>query len=114
MLLAGTFASLATLPALAAVPGLKISSAGPHLVKLSANLAIFAASAIARVKLASPHEIVLGLVSASGVPAALLDPIRHLTVPIPALPLGLTVQSVTVSPQGVVIRVSGSNASFGQ
>jgi aspartyl/asparaginyl beta-hydroxylase (cupin superfamily) len=47
------------------------------------------------------------------VPAALLDPIRHLTVQIPALPLGLTVQSVTVSPQGVVIGVSGSNVSFG-
>ena len=109
-----TFASLAKLPGLAAVPGLKISSDGPHMVKLSANLAILAATAIARVKLASPHEIALRLVSASGVPAALLDPIRHLAVQIPALPLGLTVQSVTVSPQGVVIRVSGSNSSFGQ
>ena len=109
-----TFASLAKLPALAAVPGLKISSAGPHMVKLSASLAILAASAIAQVKLASPHEIVLRLVSASGVPAALLDPIRHLIVPIPALPLGLTVQSVTVRPEGVVIRVSGTNASFGR
>ncbi len=83
-------------------------------MKLSANLAILAASAIARVKLASPHEIVLRLVSASGVPASLLGPIRHLTVQIPALPLGLTVQSVTVSPQGVVIGVTGSNVSFGQ
>lgn len=109
-----TFASLAKLPALASVPGLKISSAGPHMVKLSANLAILAASAIARVKLVNPHEIALGLVSASGVPAALLDPIRHLIVQIPALPLGLTVQSVTVNPQGVVIRVTGSNVSFGQ
>jgi fumarate reductase subunit D len=109
-----TFASLAKLPALAAVPGLKISSDGPHMVKLSASLAILAATAIARVKLASPHAIALSLVSASGVPAALLDPIRHLIVQIPTLPLGLTVQSVTVSPQGVVIRVSGSNARFGQ
>jgi hypothetical protein len=108
------FASLAKLPALANVPGLHISSAGPHTVKLSASLAIFAATALARVTLTNPHEIALSLVSASGVPAALLDPIRHLTVQIPALPLGLTVQSVTVSPHGVVIRVSGSNASFGQ
>ena len=109
-----TFASLAKLPGLAAVPGLKISSDGPHMVKLSANLAILAATAIARVKLASPHEIVLRLVSASGVPAALLDPIRHLAVQIPALPLGLTVQLVAVGPQGVLIRVFGSNASFGR
>ena len=96
------------------MPGLKISGAGPHMVKLSANLAILAASALARVNLAGPHEIALNLVSASGVPAALLDPIRHLIVQIPALPLGLTVQSVTVTPQGVVIRVSGNNVSFGQ
>ena len=108
------FASLAKLPALADVPGLKISSAGPHTVKLSANLVILAATAIARVTLASPHEIVLRLVSATGVPASLLGPIRHLSVPIPALPLGLTVRSVTVSPRGVVIGVAGSNASFGQ
>jgi fumarate reductase subunit D len=109
-----TFADLAKLPALAAVPGLKMSSDGPHMVKLSANLAILAATAIARVKLTNPHEIALRLVSASGVPAALLDPIRHLIVQIPALPLGLTVRSVTVAPLGVVIRVSGSNVSFGQ
>lgn len=109
-----TFASLVKLPALAAVPGLKLSGAGPHTVKLSANLAILAASALARVTLASPHEIALRLVASSGVPAALLDPIRHLIVPIPALPLGLTVQSVTVNPQGVVIRVSGSNVAFGK
>ena len=109
-----TYASLVKLPGLANVPGLKISGAEPHMVKLSANLAILAASALARVNLASPREIALSLVSASGVPAALLDPIRHLIVQIPALPLGLTVQSVTVSPQGVVIRVSGSNVSFGQ
>lgn len=108
-----TFASLAKLPSLAAVPGLKISDAGPHKVKLSASLALLTASAIARVKLASPHEIVLRLVSASGVPPALLGPLRHLTVPIPRLPLGLIVRSVTVAAQGVVIGVTGSNVGFG-
>jgi hypothetical protein len=108
-----TFASLAALPALAAVPGLTISGAGPHLVKLSSNLQIIAASAIARVKLAGPHEIALRLVSSSGVPASLLRPIRHLAVPIPALPLGLTVRSVRVTPQGVLIDVTGSNVGFG-
>ncbi len=109
-----TFASLAKLPSLAAVPGLTLGSAGPHLVKLSANLQILTASAIARVTLAGPHEIVLRLVSASGVPASLLTPIRHLVVPIPKLPLGLTVRSVAVVAQGVVIGVTGSNVSFGQ
>lgn len=109
-----SFASLATLPALAAVPGLKITRDGAHQVKLTANLTILAASAIARVKLATPGEIVLRLVSAHGVPASLLGPIRHLVVRIPRLPLGLTVQSVTVGARGVVIGVAGSNVAFGQ
>jgi len=109
-----TFASLGRLSALAAVPGLQISGDGPHLVKLSANLGIFAATAIARVTQTSPHEISLRLVSSSGVPAALLGPIQHLIVPVPKLPLGLTVRSVTVGPHGVVIGVAGRNVTFGQ
>jgi hypothetical protein len=108
------FASLATLPALAAVPGLQISSDGPHQVKLSANLQVLTASAIARVKQTAQNEISLRLVSSSGVPASLLAPIRDLILRIPALPLGLTVHSVTVSPRGVVIGVTGNNVKFGQ
>jgi len=109
-----TFASLARLPALAAVPGLKISSDGPHMVKLSANLQILAATAVARVKQTARNEISMRIVSSTGVPAALLAPIRDLILQIPALPLGLTVRSVRVSPRGVVIGVAGSNVKFGQ
>ena len=108
------FASLARLPALAAVPGLQISSDGPHMVKLSANLQVLAASAIARVKQTARNQISLRIVSSSGVPVALLAPIRNLILQIPALPLGLTVRSVRVSPRGVVIGVAASNAKFGQ
>ena len=107
------FASLARMPGLAAVPGLLISGDGPHMVKLSANLGVFAASAIARVTQTAGNELSLRIVSSSGVPAALLAPIRDLILRIPALPLGLTVQSVRVSPRGVVIGVAGSNVKFG-
>ena len=107
------FASLARMPGLAAVPGLLISGDGPHMVKLSANLGVFAASAIARVNQTARNEISLRIVSSSGVPAALLAPIRDLILRIPALPLGLTVQSVRVSPRGVVIGVAGSDVKFG-
>lgn len=110
-----SFASLGSgLPALAAVPGLKISSDGPHMVKLSANLQVFAASAVARVKQTARNEISLRIISSSGVPASLLAPISNLILQIPALPLGLTVQSVNVTPQGVVIGIGGNNVSFGR
>ena len=108
------FASLARMPALAAVPGLRISSDGPHMVKLSANLQVLAASAIAKVTQTARNAISLRIVSSSGVPAALLAPIRDLILQIPALPLGLTVHSVRVSPRGVVIGVTGQDVKFGQ
>lgn len=108
------FASLARMPGLASVPGLRISGHGAHMVKLSANLQVFAASAIARVTQTARNQISLRLVSSSGVPAALLAPLRDLALQIPALPLGLTVQSVRVSPHGVVIGVTGHNVKFGQ
>jgi hypothetical protein len=108
------FASLARLPALTAVPGLRISADGLHMVKLSADLGVFAASAIARVKQTARNAISLRIVSSSGVPAALLAPIRDLVLQIPALPLRLTVDSVRVSPRGVVIGVTGQNVKFGQ
>jgi hypothetical protein len=108
-----TFASLAKLPGLAAVPGLTIIGDGPHLVKLAVNLQVIAVSAIALVKLVGPHKIALRIVSASGVPAALLGPIRHLIVRLPQLPLGLAMRSVTVKPAGVVIGVTGKKVGFG-
>ena len=108
------FASLARLPALAAVPGLQITSAGPHRVQLRANLQVVEASAIAQVTQTAPNEVSLRIVSSSGVPPALLAPIRDLTLQIPALPLGLTVHAVRVSPRGVVIGVTGQNVKFGQ
>lgn len=108
------FASLARLPALAAVPGLQITSAGPHRVQLRANLQVVEASAIAQVTQTAPNEVSLRIVSSSGVPPALLAPIRDLTLQIPALPLGLAVHAVRVSPRGVVIGVTGQNVKFGQ
>jgi hypothetical protein len=60
------------------------------------------------------NEFSIRIVSASGIPLPALGPIRHLTVKIPKLPLGLVVQGVSVTTEGVVLGVTGSNISFGQ
>jgi hypothetical protein len=33
-------------------------------------------------------------------------------VPLPALPLGMSIQSVSVTGQGVLVRIAGQNVSF--
>lgn len=108
-----SFATLASLASSAGAPGLKLSEAGPHSVKLSANLDVVSATAIARVMRAGPGKFKIHIVSTGGIPLSVLGAVRDLTVRIPALPLGLTVQSLRVNTKGVVIHVTGRNISFG-
>lgn len=116
--LAGTgliaFSSLAQVASSAGAPGVKISAAGPDSVRLTVNLAVISASAIARVTRVGPNKFKIHIVDAGGIPLSLLGPIRSMTVQIPALPMGLRVQSLSVTDKGVVIYVTGSNFHFKQ
>jgi hypothetical protein len=42
-----------------------------------------------------------------------LGSLADTTITIPALPMGMTLQSVSVSAQGVLIHITGQNLSFG-
>ncbi len=108
-----TFSSLSRLAGVEGAPGLKISRDGAHKVKLTANLQIMTATAVARVKKTGRNKFSISLISTNGIPASLLGPIRHLTVHIPKLPQGLAVQTVGVTAQGVVARMTGSHVRFG-
>ena len=108
-----TFSSLSRLAGVEGAPGLKVSRDSAHKVKLTANLQILTATAVARVKKTGRNKLSIDLISANGIPRSLLDPIRHLVVHIPKLPQGLTVQTVSVTDQGVVVQVAGSHVSFG-
>lgn len=108
------FSSVASLAAQHGAPGLTVSRAGKHAVKLTANLQIVTATAIARVTKTGRNTFTFRLVSASGIPLSLLDPVRRLTVTIPRLPLGLVMRTVSVTTAGVLIGVTGSDVSFGQ
>jgi hypothetical protein len=107
------FSGLARIAAASGAPGLSIARAGPHTVKLILNLAIVSASAIARITKVGRNELSIRLISFSGVPRSLLGSIRHITVPIPNLPAGLAVQNVSVTDQGVLARIAGTNVPFG-
>jgi LmeA-like phospholipid-binding len=93
--------------------GLNLTAAGPDEVKASLNLVVTSGSATWRVTRQSGDRLNIRLVSSSGLPSSLLGSIQDITVQIPKLPLGLTIDSVQVTPAGVVGRVSGSNVPFG-
>lgn len=108
------FSSLASAAGIAGAPGLKVKAAGPHKVKLDLNLDIISASAIATIKRTGPDTFKVRISSTDGIPASLLGSLKDFTVHIPSLPMGLSIQSVDVSNQGVLIHVTGSDIKFHQ
>jgi hypothetical protein len=93
--------------------GLKLTEASPDEVRASINLLVTSGSAVWRITRASGNALHIHLVSSSGLPPSLLGSIQDLTLQLPKLPLGLTINSVAVTPSGVVGQVTGHNVSFG-
>jgi hypothetical protein len=94
--------------------GLKLSAAGPQEIKASLDLVVASGSATWRVTRPTPQELSVTLVSSSGLPASLLQPIRNFSFTIPKLPFGLTIQTVSVTPSGIVGNISATHVPFSQ
>jgi hypothetical protein len=108
------FSSLASAGGIAGAPGLSLKAAGPNAVKITVDLQVFTASALATITRTGPDTFKVHISSTNGIPASVLGSFRDFTVHIPALPMNLSIKSVTVSSQGVLIHVTGNNVKFTQ
>jgi hypothetical protein len=104
------FAGLARVVGL---PGLTVSAGGPDRVKITADLGLISGTATARVIPADHGGIRIAVIAAGGIPVAALGPLGDITLPLPALPLGMTIQDVSVTGQGVLLHLAGQDVSFG-
>jgi hypothetical protein len=93
--------------------GLNLTEASPNEVKASLNLIVATGSATWRITRVSGNQINVRLVASSGLPSSLLGGIQNKTFSIPALPLGLTLDSLSVTPAGIIGTISGNNVPFG-
>jgi hypothetical protein len=93
--------------------GLNLTAAGPDEVKASLNLIVTTGSATWRISRVSGNQLNVRLVSSSGLDPSLLSGIQNKTISIPALPLGLTLDSLSVTPSGIIGSISGNNVPFG-
>lgn len=93
--------------------GLRLTAAGPDEVRATLNLLVTSGSAVWRVTRVNGSTLNIHLVSSSGLPSSLLGSIQDLNLKIPKLPMGLTINSVSVTPSGVVGDVSGHDVPFG-
>ncbi|HUZ22926.1 MAG TPA: DUF2993 domain-containing protein [Streptosporangiaceae bacterium] len=101
------------LGALVGSSGLRLSAAGPDEIKASLNLLVASGSATWRITRLSGQEFNARLVGSSGVPSSILGSISSFNIKIPELPLGMQIDSVHITPAGVVGAISGHNLPFG-
>ncbi|MCW2887048.1 MAG: hypothetical protein JWL58_3910, partial [Streptosporangiaceae bacterium] len=94
-----TFADLA---GAAGEPDLTLSSAGPDTVQAKIDLGIADGTATARVTKVG-NQIQVHGISVEGFPLSDLGQKLDFSVPVPALPLGLTFQSIGISSEGVML-----------
>jgi hypothetical protein len=95
--------------------GLTLSDAGNNEVKTSLNLlgGLASGTAVWKVTRSGVNDIHVQLVSSTGIGPSVLSGISDITVPLPKLPLGMTIQSISVTPTGLTAVVTGQNVSFG-
>ncbi len=93
--------------------GLQLTYAGPDEVRATLNLLAASGSATWRVTRLTGNALGVSLVGSSGLPASLVDSVQNLKLQLPKLPLGLTIDSVAVTPSGVVGNVGGRDVPFG-
>ena len=93
--------------------GLTLTQAGPSEVKATLDLVITSGTAVWRVTRTGHNVINIHLVSASGLTSGLLGSVGDINVPLPALPVGLSIQRISVTPNGLVGTVTGQNVKFG-
>jgi LmeA-like phospholipid-binding len=107
-----TFTALANI---GGVPqGVTLTADGPNQVKATLSLGPLSASATAQVTQSGPNQIHVHVTDFGGIPADQLGNFGDFTVSIPNLPAGVTIKSVSVTQQGVMVTIAGQNTTLSQ
>jgi hypothetical protein len=108
-----TFGSLAKAGSSAAgVANLKIAMINSHVAKITATVAgLFTGSGKAEIT-QTGNKIHVRLISAGGIPTSLLGGLGSFTIPLPSLPMGMTLKSITLTAAGVLVHITGRNLPF--
>jgi hypothetical protein len=108
-----TFGSLAKAgSSVAGVANLKIAMINSHVAKITATVAgLFTGSGKAEIT-RTGNKIHVRLISAGGIPTSLLGGLGNFTIPLPSLPMGMTLKSITLTAAGVLVHITGRNLPF--
>jgi hypothetical protein len=111
--------ALITFTALGSIGGLPqgvtLTADGPNQVTLTLSLPVLGSlSATAQVTQSGPNQIHVHVTNFGGIPTDQLGNFGDFTITIPKLPAGVTIQSVSVTQQGVMVTITGQNTTLNQ
>jgi len=108
-----TFTSLANVGGIPS--GVTLAADGPNQIKATVSLlGLFSDTATVQVTQAGPDQINVRVTDFGGIPPSALGNLGNFTITIPKLPAGVTIQSVSVTQQGLQITATGQNTTLSQ
>ena len=108
----GALASAGGIPS-----GITLSAgSSPDSINASISVLGFNTSVTAQLKRISEYKFNVSVTSAGGIPTSVLGNLASFDISVPSnvLPVGVSIQSVSVTQQGVVITITGENTTFTQ
>jgi hypothetical protein len=110
--------ALVTFTALANVggipQGIQLTADGGNKVKATISLGPLSDTAEAQVTQTGSNTINVKVIDAGGIPTSALGNLADFNISIPKLPPGVSIQSVSVTQQGVMVSISGQNTTLSQ
>ena len=92
--------------------GITLSADGPNQIKANISIGPLSDSAVAQVTQTGSNQINVKVVDAGGIPVSLLGNLANFSFSIPKLPAGVTIQSISVTQQGLRITAAGQNTTL--
>ena len=94
--------------------GITLTSGAGNTVTATISLGPISGSAQAQVTQSGPNTINVKVTNADGIPVSVLGNLADFSFSIPKLPPGVSIRSVSVTQQGVMITISGQNTTLSQ
>jgi LmeA-like phospholipid-binding len=113
-----TASALVTFSALAqagGIPqGITLSADGPNQIKATVDILGFSSDATVKVTQVGGNEINVKVTDFGGLPSDVLGNLVNFNISIPKLPAGVTIQSLSITQQGLRITAAGTNTTLSQ
>ncbi len=94
--------------------GITLSADGPNQIKADISIGPLSETAVAQVTRTGSNQITVKVIDAGGIPTDILGNLADFSFSIPKLPAGVTIQSISVTQQGLRITATGQNTTLSQ